>query len=88
MIELKNGYKIEVDTYNYSLVQDYIGKDKKGKDIEQRRHFGHFLDLDSTLLAYKRRCLKEQIEEDIVTLDGCINIVQELLERDNDERQS
>lgn len=41
-IILKNGYYIEVDNFNYTLKQTYLGKDGKGNPKESSRTCGYF----------------------------------------------
>ena len=53
-IELTNGYYIEVDSMNYTLMQNYMGKDKEGNPKESVRTLGYFTTLKGALDKYLR----------------------------------
>ena len=53
-IDLTNGYCIEVDSMNYTLMQKYRGVDKDGnlKEKETVRTLGYFSTLESALKKF------------------------------------
>lgn len=53
-IDLINGYYIEVDSMNYTLMQKYMGKDKEGKPKESVRTLGYFTTLNGALDKFLR----------------------------------
>lgn len=55
-IELTNGYHIEVDSMNYTLMQNYRPKDKDGnlKEKESVRTLGYFTTLEGALDKFLR----------------------------------
>ena len=53
-IDLINGYYIEVDSMNYTLMQKYMGKDKECNPKESVRTLGYFTTLNGALDKFLR----------------------------------
>ena len=49
VINLTNGFFIEIDELNHTLKQKYIGKDKYGNPKEGKRLCGYFNNLDGAI---------------------------------------
>lgn len=51
-IDLINGYYIDIDSMNYTLMQKYDGKDKEGNAKEAVRTLGYFTTLEGALKKF------------------------------------
>lgn len=60
VVELLDGYYIEIDPLNYTLKQKYSGSTRTGEEREGTRIHGYFPKLESAL---KRFCELERLEE-------------------------
>lgn len=60
VVELLDGYYIEIDPLNYTLKQKYSGSTRTGGEREGTRIHGYFPKLESAL---KRFCELERLEE-------------------------
>ena len=60
VVELQDGYYIEIDQLNYTLKQKYSGSTRTGEEREGTRIHGYFPKLESAL---KRFCELERLEE-------------------------
>lgn len=76
MIELDNNYKIDVDSYNYTLIRDkHKLNDKTGKPITVA--CGYFGNLQGCLKRYAELTAISKLQKCDVTLPEAIKIITE-----------
>jgi hypothetical protein len=52
IIELTDGYYIEIDEYNHTLKRKYVGKDKDGVDKIQEKVYGFYNNLGGAVEGF------------------------------------
>lgn len=80
MIELENGYVIQVDDLNNTLQKRAVSKDGK----EYFKTLGYYGNLGSALEAYFKLSVTQKLESDTFTLKEAVEIMK--LERERIEK--
>ncbi len=62
-ITINENYFIKADTYNLSLIQTYVGKDKDGNDKESQKTLGYFRTVEQVIVFMAREQLLNSHEE-------------------------
>lgn len=75
MIRLINGYAVQVDQYNYSLVRDTGRKDKQGSPV--LKYISYHGSLESAIRACRKDCIKRSLMEFDGQLDEAIRVLRE-----------
>ena len=77
MIELENGYFIQVDEMNHTLYTRQVSKEGK----EYNRPAGYYSSIESALEGYYKICVAKKLDTDIFTLKEAIEIMKSERER-------
>lgn len=63
IVELQDGYFVEIDALNHALRQKYTGQDKDGNKKESVRTIGYFGDMKQCIKALLERYPRELSEK-------------------------
>ena len=74
---LSNGYFIEIDSFNHTLKQKQVGKNKKGEEREYERVIGYFSSLENAVERYLLHIQSDSMEDVPLTLDEYLTHVKE-----------
>lgn len=77
MIELENGYFIQVDDMNHTLYTKQVSKEGN----EYTRPVGYYSNIASALEGYYKICIAKKLDTDIFTLKEAIEIMKSERER-------
>ena len=77
MVTLENGYEIQVEDMNYTLLKKSVSKN--GNEIAKR--IGYYTSLESALKGYMDICISKKLEEDVYSLKDAIQMVRAERER-------
>lgn len=67
-VELINDYFVEIDSYNHTLKQRYIGEDKEGNKKQSERTIGHYKDIFGCLEALVRKIPLDENDGRVISL--------------------
>lgn len=67
-ILLIRGFFVEVDEYNHTLKQKFIGQDKDGKEKESERLIGYYPTLPRCVEKVARLCALEDTDGEILNV--------------------
>lgn len=76
MIELFDGWMIDVDQQAYTLKKKTIGKSRKGERIERDNVRGYYGTLEGALKALGKELVKEELIDGSHTLTEALDIVE------------
>lgn len=68
IINLKNGYYIEIDPLNYTLKQKYIGKTKSGEEKEAVKTLGYYGTMGQAIEEYIRSACRDVTDGETMEL--------------------
>lgn len=77
MIELVDGWLIDVDSMSYTLKRRLKGTSKKGEPIERDEIHGYYSSLEGALKALGREIVRENLKDGSHTLTDALSIVSE-----------
>ena len=77
MIELFDGWWIDVDNQSYTLKRKVKGTSKKGEPIERDDTHGYYASLEGTLKALGKEIVRENSKDGSHTLTDALSIVSE-----------
>lgn len=77
MIELENGYFIQVDDMNHTLYTKQVSKEGN----EYTRPVGYYSSIASALEGYYKICVAKKLDADTFTLKEAIEIMKSERER-------
>ena len=77
MIELFDGWWIDVDSQSYTLKRRIKGTSKKGEPIDRNEIHGYYSSLEGTLKALGKEMVRENLESGSHTLTDALSIVSE-----------
>lgn len=77
-VNLTNGYYIEIDTMNYTLMQKYIGKDKSGNPKEAVRVLGYFTTLKGAVDKYLKAHQLDEMADTSMEMEEYVKKVEEI----------
>lgn len=80
MIELFDGWKIDVDSMSYTLKKTVQGKSKKNEPIERDIIFGYYGTLEGALKALGKEIVRDRLKDGSHSLTEAINTVVEARE--------
>lgn len=76
-VNLLNGYYIEIDSMNYTLMQKYIGKDKDGNPKEAVRVLGYFTTLKGAVDKYLKVTQLDEMADTSMEMEEYVKKVEE-----------
>ncbi len=77
MIELFDGYKIDVDATSYTLFKEKKYKTKKGEEALTRDVRGYYGTLEGALKALSEEMIRDRLKDETQTLTEALKVVQE-----------
>ncbi len=75
MIELCNGYYIEVDPMNFTLKKRGRGKNKKGEEVDTEKVIGHFSTLEGAIERFVKLSQIDYLPHTGIKFDEYIEMV-------------
>ena len=80
MIELFDGWKIDVDSHSYTLKKVMKGKSKDGKEIEREDCRGYYGTLEGALKGLGKELVRDKVKDGSHSLTEAIQAVREARE--------
>ena len=77
MIELFDGWWIDVDSQSYTLKRTVAGTSKKGDPITRDEVYGYYSTLESTLKALGKEMVREGLIDGTYSLTDALNMVSD-----------
>lgn len=81
VVELQDGYFVEIDSLNHTLRQRYAGQDKDGNEKESVRTIGYFGDMKQCIKALLERYPRISFDEYLELLDKAYTRSEQLVNR-------
>lgn len=75
VVELQDGYFVEIDALNHTLRQKYTGQDKDGNKKESVRTIGYFGDMKQCVKALLERYPRELSEKAQISLGEYLELL-------------
>lgn len=76
IIELMDGFFVEIDPLNYTLKRKYTGKTRDGTDKDAVKIYGHYHNLKSALKRFVELIRLSEIIDIHVSLDGYLEALE------------
>lgn len=76
-IELKSGYYIEVDSFNYTLRQRYIGTTKDGEGKEAFRTCGYYGNIRQAIDKYIKLTQLDVLSDENVSMSEYVKSIEQ-----------
>lgn len=77
-IYLKNGYYIEIDTLNYTLRREYIGKDKDGNVKNATKTCGYFPNIRQAVKRYIDLLQLDVMDGERLSLEQYVETIEQV----------
>lgn len=77
-IDLKNGYYIEIDTLNYTLRREYIGKNKDGNVKNAVKTCGYFPSVKQAVKRYIECVQLDVMDGERLSLEQYVETVEQV----------
>ena len=81
VVELQDGYFVEIDSLNHTLRQRYAGQDKDGNEKESVRTIGYFGDMKQCVKALLERYPRELSEKAQISFDEYLELLDKAYTR-------
>ena len=81
VVELQDGYFVEIDSLNHTLRQRYAGQDKDGNEKESVRTIGYFGDMKQCVKALLERYPRELSEKSQISFDEYLELLDKAYTR-------
>lgn len=81
VVELQDGYFVEIDSLNHTLRQRYTGQDKDGNEKESVRTIGYFGDMKQCIKALLERYPRELSEKAQISFDEYLELLDKAYTR-------
>nr|DAO96898.1 MAG TPA: protein of unknown function (DUF5405) [Caudoviricetes sp.] len=81
VVELQDGYFVEIDALNHTLRQKYTGQDKDGNKKESVRTIGYFGDMKQCVKALLERYPRELSEKAQISLGEYLELLDKTYTR-------
>lgn len=78
IIELTDGYYIEIDEYNHTLKRKYVGKDKDGVDKIQEKVYGFYNKLSGAVEGFIKHNQLAKSPYKVASLREYVKNIEEL----------
>ena len=78
MINLKNGYYIEVDSLNHTLKQRFQGKTKYGETKDSDRTCGYFQNMRGAIEKYIKLCRLDVLDGEYMEMQEYIRQIERI----------
>lgn len=75
-VNLFDGYCIEIDPLNYTLIQKYSGKKQDGTEREGKRIFGYYPTMQSALKRFSELVRLDEIKDTPVSLPEYVKAIE------------
>ena len=76
-VNLLNGYYIEIDSMNYTLMRNYVGKDRDGNPKEYVKVCGYFTTLGGAIYKFLKLNQDDLNAETVMEMDEYVKRVEE-----------
>jgi hypothetical protein len=81
IVELQDGYFVEIDALNHALRQKYTGQDKDGNKKEAVRTIGYFGDMKQCIKALLERYPRELSEKAQISFSEYLELLDKAYTR-------
>lgn len=81
IVELQDGYFVEIDALNHALRQKYTGQDKDGNKKEAVRTIGYFRDMKQCIKALLERYPRELSEKAQISFSEYLELLDKAYTR-------
>lgn len=81
VVELQDGYFVEIDALNHTLRQKYTGQDKDGNKKESVRTIGYFGDMKQCIKALLERYPRELSEKAHISFNEYLKLLDKAYTR-------
>lgn len=81
IVELQDGYFVEIDALNHALRQKYTGQDKDGNKKESVRTIGYFGDMKQCIKALLERYPRELSEKAHISFNEYLELLDKAYTR-------